>query len=194
MIINNDQHCIEKVLQGNTNAYAYLVDSYKDMVFGMALKIVREREEAEEVTQDTFIKAFKSLSSFKGDAKFSTWLYRIAYHNCMDRIKKQAKKHQLTQIDQVVENKIEALENTLDAIERKERSELLKECMDCLPEDEKSLLWMFYFDELSLKEIIEITGFSEANIKVKLFRARKRLLTIVKQKVEPEIIQHYGNA
>ena len=61
-----------------------------------------------------------------------------------------------------------------------------------LPEDERSILWMFYFEELSLKEIIELTEFSESNVKVKLHRARKRLLTIVEKKVEPELIKHYG--
>ena len=61
-----------------------------------------------------------------------------------------------------------------------------------LPKDERTVLWMFYFQELSLKEIIEITDFSEANVKVKLHRARKRLLGIVKQNVEPELIEHYG--
>ena len=61
-----------------------------------------------------------------------------------------------------------------------------------LPEDERIILWMFYFDELSLKEIITITNFSEANVKVKLHRARKRLLSIIKQNVEPELINHYG--
>ena len=61
-----------------------------------------------------------------------------------------------------------------------------------LPEDERAILWMFYFEELSLKEIIEVTDFSEANVKVKLNRARKSLLNIVERKVEPELIHHYG--
>lgn len=194
MTIDNDQLCIDKVLKGDTNAFSYLVDKYKDMVYTLAMKVVKDKEEAEEISQDSFIKAYKSLSKFKGDSKFSTWLYKITYNNCMDVVKKKARRYNITEIDEVVENKLEAIENTLDSIERNERSEILKHCLDYLPEDEKSILWLFYFKELSLKEIIEVTSLSEANIKVKLHRARKRLLTIVKDKVEPEIIRHYGKS
>lgn len=194
MTINNDQLCIDKVLKGDTNAYSFLVEKYKDMVYSLALKIIKDRTESEEAAQDSFIKAFKSLDRFKGDAKFSTWLYKITYNNCMDRVKKQSKRRHLTEIDEVVENKIGAIEDTLETIEKKERSQILRECINFLPEDEKSILWLFYFEELSLKEIIEVTSLTESNIKVKLYRARKRLLTIVQEKVEPEIIRHYGNS
>lgn len=194
MTINNDQLYINKVIQGDNNSYAYLVNKYKDMVFTLALKIVKDREEAEEVAQDTFIKAFKSLSKFKGDAKFSTWLYKITYNNCMDVVKKQARRYNLTEIDEVVENKLESIENTLDTIEREERSRIMKECLEYLPEDEKTILWLFYFKELSLKEIQDVTSYTQANIKVKLHRARKRMLSIVKEKVEPEIIKQYGKS
>lgn len=194
MTINNDQLYIDKVLQGDRNAYAYLVNKYKDMVFTLALKVVKDREEAEEVAQDTFIKAYKSLSKFKGDAKFSTWLYKITYNNCMDVVKKQTRRYNVTEIDEVVENKLQSIENTLDGIEREERALIIKECLEFLPEDEKTILWLFYFKELSLKEIQDVTSYSQANIKVKLHRARKRMLSIVKEKVEPEIIKQYGKS
>lgn len=192
MTINNDQQYIDKVLEGDTNAFAFLVEKYEDMVFSLALKITKRREEAEEVAQDSFIKAFKSLKHFKGDSKFSTWLYKITYNNCIDRVKKIARKYNTDTIDEVNENKIKAIEDTLQTIERGERSKVIKECMDLLPEDERTILWLFYFEELSLKEIKDVTSYSESNIKVKLHRARKRLLVIVKEKVEPELINHYG--
>lgn len=192
MTINNDQQYIDKVLQGDTNAFAVLVDRYKDMVFSLALKITKSREEAEEASQDSFIKAFKSLKKFKGDAKFSTWLYKITYNNCIDRVKKIARTYNTDTIDEVNENKIKAIEDTLETIERGERAAVIKECMEALPEDERTILWLFYFEELSLKEIKDVTSYSESNIKVKLHRARKRLLAVVKKKVEPELINHYG--
>ncbi|MDT7832872.1 sigma-70 family RNA polymerase sigma factor [Flavobacteriaceae bacterium S356] len=192
MTINNDQQYIDKVLNGDTNAFAFLVDKYRDMVFSLALKITKRKEEAEEVAQDSFIKAFKSLQHFKGDSKFSTWLYKITYNNCIDRVKKIARTHNTDTIDEVNENKIKAIEDTLQVIERGERAEMIKECMDALPEDERTILWLFYFEELSLKEIKDVTSYSESNIKVKLHRARKRLLAIVKARVEPELINHYG--
>lgn len=192
MTINNDQHYITKVLEGDTNSFAYLVDKYKDLVYTLAIKVMKNKEEAEEVSQDSFIKAFRSLHSFKGDSKFSTWLYKIAYHNCMDRVKKNARTYNTDTIDEVVENRIKATEDTMQTIERKERAELMKECMGELPEEERSILWMFYYKELSLKEIIEVTSLSETNLKVKLHRARKKLLSIVQNRVEPEMINHYG--
>jgi RNA polymerase sigma factor (sigma-70 family) len=192
MTNNNDQLYIDKVLSGNVNAFAYLVDAYKNMVFSLAFKMTKNREDAEEVSQDTFIKAFKNLKKFKGDSKFSTWLYRIAYHACLDAIKKNKKHTTLLEINEVTYNQIVSVDTILQGIERKERAKIMDECLFKLPEDERSLIWMFYFDELSLKEIIAVTEISEANLKVKLHRARKRLLAIVKENIEPEIISHYG--
>ena len=192
MTINNDQPYIDKVIKGDTNAFAFLVEKYKDMVFSLAIKITKNREEAEEVSQDSFIKAFKAIHTFKGDSKFSTWLYKISYHNCMDRVNKNARKYNIDRIDEVIENRIKATEDTMQTIERKERAELMNDCLLELPEDERSILWLFYYKELSLKEIMEVTSLSQANLKVKLHRARKKLLIIVQERVEPEIISHYG--
>ncbi len=192
MTIKNDQTYINQILKGNTNAFAFLVEKYKTMVFTLALKMLKSREEAEEISQDTFIKAYKNLDKFKGDSKFSTWLYKIAYRTCLDSIKKNSKKYQTGTIDEITINKIKSTEGVLDSIERKERATIINKCMIELPEDERSVIWLFYFEELSLKEIIEITDLSEANVKVKLHRARKRLLTIVEKRVEPELINHYG--
>ena len=192
MTNNNDQLYITKVINGDTNAFAYLVDNYKNMIYSLAYKMTKNREEAEEVSQDTFIKAYKNLDKFKGDSKFSTWLYRIAYHACLDSIKKNKKHHNSFEINDITFNQIKSVENILEGIERKERAKIMNVCLDKLPDEERSIIWMFYYDELSLKEIIEVTGLSEANIKVKLHRARKRLLAIVEENVEPEIIGHYG--
>ncbi len=192
MTINNDQQYIDRVLKGDTNAYAFLVDSYKDMIYSMVLKMTNNKEEAEEISQDTFIKGFQNLDKFKGESKFSTWLYKIAYRTCLDAIKKN-KKHQNTyEINDITMNQIQSVETILQGIERQDRSRMMKECLNKLPADERSLLWLFYFDELTLKEIIEVTNLSEANVKVKLHRARKRLLSVVKENVEPELISHYG--
>lgn len=192
MTNKNDQLYITKVINGDTNAFAYLVDTYKNMVFSLAFKMLKNREVAEEVSQDTFIKAFKSLDKFKGDSKFSTWLYRIGYHACLDSIKKNKNHNSSFEINEITFNQIKSVENILEGIERKERAVIMNDCLLKLPEDERSIIWMFYYDELSLKEIIEVTQLSEANIKVKLHRARKKLLAIVEGNVEPELINYYG--
>ena len=80
MTTNKDQYYINLIIEGNSNAFSVLVDCYKDLVFSLALKMVKNREEAEEVAQDTFIKVFKSLNTFKGDSKFSTWIYKVTYN------------------------------------------------------------------------------------------------------------------
>jgi len=192
MTTTKDQLYINKVINGDASAFAYLVDTYKNMVFSLAYKMTKNKEEAEEVSQDTFIKAFKNLSNFKGDSKFSTWLYRICYHTTLDAIKKNKKNNYTFEINEVTYNQIQSVETILQGIERKERSVIMDKCLMKLPDEERSILWMFYYDELSLKEIIEVTNLSEANLKVKLHRARKKLLTIVEKNIEPEMIENYG--
>ncbi|WP_317124625.1 RNA polymerase sigma factor [Tenacibaculum lutimaris] len=188
----NDQTYIDKILRGDANAYTFLVEKYKVMVFSLALKMVKSREEAEEISQDTFIKAYKNLSKFKGESKFSTWLYKITYRTCLDVLKKTKERYVLDVIDEVTINRIKSTDTILEGIEQKERAEVINNCLLSMPEEERSILWMFYFEELSLKEIVNVTDFSEANVKVKLHRARKMLLSIVEKNVEPELIKHYG--
>ena len=166
MTIKNDQTYIDSIIKGDTNAFAILVDRYKNMIFTLALKMLKSREEAEEVSQDTFIKAYKNLSKFKGDSKFSTWLYKIGYRTCLDSLKKHKKKYNTDTIDEVTINKIKSTEGILEGIERKERAQVINKCMMNLPEDERSILWMFYFEELSLKEIIEVTNFLKRMLKL----------------------------
>ena len=192
MTNNNDQLYIAKVINGDTNSFAYLVDSYKDMVYSLAYKMTKNKEESEEVSQDTFIKAYKNLNKFKGESKFSTCLYRIEYHTSLDQIKNNKNNNTTFEIHEVTLNQIQSADDILQGIERKERAKIMDECLLRLPEEERSILWMFYYDALSLKEIVEVTSLSEANVKVKLHRARKRLLTIVEENVAPEIISYHG--
>lgn len=192
MTVKTDQIYIDNVLKGNTNDFAFLVEKYKVMVFSLAVKMTNNREEAEEISQDTFIKAYKNLAKFEGNSKFSTWLYKIAYRNCLDVIKKKSTKYNFTDINEVTINQIEATENILESIEREERGNIINDCLHKLLEDERTILWLFYFKELSLQEIVEVTSLSKSNVKVKLHRARKHLLTVVKQNIEPEILNHYG--
>jgi RNA polymerase sigma factor (sigma-70 family) len=88
----NEPYLIEKVLQGDSTAFGQLVQKYQAFVFTIVIRIVKVREEAEEVAQDTFIKAYESLSSFRGDSKFSSWLYSIAYRKALDALRKNKKK------------------------------------------------------------------------------------------------------
>ena len=187
----SDQHYIDKILQGETNSFAVLVDRYKDMIFTLALKMVKNREEAEEVAQDTFIKIYNSLNKFKGDSKFSTWIYKIAYNTCLDRLKKNKKEDLNISIDEFSAHLIKTMDNALSALEDKERKQTIQNCLNLLPSDENFLLTLFYFEDQSLEEIGKIMNINANNVKVKLFRSRQKLAVILKKQLEPEIVQCY---
>jgi RNA polymerase sigma-70 factor (ECF subfamily) len=187
----NDQILINQIVEGDTNAFAILVDRYKDLVFTLALRMLKNREEAEEVAQDTFIKAYKSLDKFKGDSKFSTWIYRVAYNTSLDRIKKNRKHLNNVEINEFTAHQILSIDNALEKLELKEQAEAIQRCIDLLPSEESFLLTLYYFDDLSLDDISKIVGITANSIKVKLFRSRKKLAIILKSQIEPEIIEYY---
>jgi RNA polymerase sigma-70 factor (ECF subfamily) len=187
----NDEYIINQIIAGDTKAFAVLVDRYKDLVFTLSIRMLKNREEAEEVSQDTFIKAYKSLQNFKGDSKFSTWIYRVAYNTCLDRIKKNKRKFIEVAIDEFTERHVKTIDNALEALERGEEKQAIQECLELLPSEDSFLLTLYYFEDQSLGEISKIMTIEANTIKVKLFRARKKLAAILKQRLEPEIISSY---
>jgi len=175
MDMNSDQIYIDKVLSGDTNAFAYLINKYKDMTYTIAIKIVKSHEDAEEVAQDSFLKAYEKLNTFKGNAKFSTWLYTIVYRNSISKIRK--KKVTTSDIDDyVIDNHSEGDEfPQIEAMKNEEQQKYVREAIDKLPEKDALLITLFYMNDNSIEEIEEITGLSQSNVKVKLFRARKKM-------------------
>ncbi len=171
----SDQIYIDKVLQGDTNAFSYLIDKYKNMAYTIAIKIVKSTEDAEEVAQDSFLKAFQKLDTFKGESKFSTWLYTIVYRNAISMVRK--KKITTTEIDSfVLDNHTTDFDfPQLEAIKNGEQKKYLTEAINNLPEIDALLITLFYLNENTLEEIKEITNLTKTNIKVKIFRARKKL-------------------
>lgn len=187
----NDQHYINLILDGDTSAFTILVERYKNLVFTLTLRMLKQREEAEEVSQDTFIKAYKSLHRFKGDSKFSTWIYKIAYHACLDRLKKNKKYLNNVAIDDFTSFELKAIDNALDLLEVKEQQEAIQNCIALLPGLDGFLLTLYYFEDHTLDEISKVVGISANTIKVKLFRARKKLAVILKKQLALEIIEEY---
>ena len=187
----DDQHYIRMVREGDTNAFAVLVDRYKDMVFTLSLKMLKDREEAEEVAQDTFLKIYKSLSKFNGESKFSTWIYKVAFNTCLDRLKKNKRSQPFAGLDEFTEREEISLINVLDSIEERERKQMIQDCLNGLPGEDSFLLTLYYFEEQSLEEIAKIIGINPNNVKIKLYRSRKKLAALLKDRLEPEILQHY---
>ncbi|MCG8575595.1 MAG: sigma-70 family RNA polymerase sigma factor [Flavobacteriales bacterium] len=188
----NDQHYIDQVLNGNTDAFSELVSRYKDMVFTLALRVVKQREEAEEVSQEVFLKAYKHLKKFKGNSKFSSWLYRITYNASMDSLKQQKRMVDTENFEQIRIDEIEQLDTQLDQLEERERKSAIQRSIDLLAAEDGFLLTLYYFDELKIDEIASLTKLSKSNIKVKLFRARNRLSQILMKQLDSEYIGEYG--
>jgi len=191
MVKADDQHYINLVTKGDTNAFAVLVDRYKDMVFTLSLKMLKDREEAEEVSQDTFLKIYKSLNKFNGESKFSTWIYKVAFNTCLDRLKKNKRLQLVICLDEFTEQETISLISVLDSIEEKERKQMIQDCLHGLPGEDSFLLTLYYFEEQSLEEIAKIIGINQNNVKIKLYRCRKKLASLLKDRLEPEILQYY---
>ena len=192
MTTNDDQHYINQVLDGNTQVFSVLVDRYKDLVFTLALRMVKDREEAEEVSQDTFIKVYKKLNKFKGESKFSTWIYKVTYNTCLDRIKTYKRKYNTVEINEYTAHQVKTSTTAYDTLVEQEQAEQLRNCINLLPSEDSFLLSLFYFEEQSLEEIAKVIGITANNVKVKLYRSRKKLANILKENLEPEILASYG--
>ncbi|MBE0651701.1 MAG: sigma-70 family RNA polymerase sigma factor [Bacteroidales bacterium] len=167
-----------RVIQGDTEAFGLLVKKYKDMVFTLALRMVQQREEAEEIAQDVFLKIFKALPKFKQKAKFSTWMYRIAYNECISRLRK--KKNAEVSIENIPGNTARSLANEEEDWQDDEmRSRMLHNALKRLSDEDQGLVHLYYFDDLPVEEMAHVTGLSVSNVKIKLFRIRKKLFEVL---------------
>lgn len=176
---DKDIRTVKLVLEGKTRAYAYLVNRYKDMVFNITYRILRNSEDAEEAAQDTFVKAYQSLSSFGFRSKFSTWLFRIAYNTAISRTRKFSP--ELSELNEQLLNARDDEDFSLqmDVPDEEMQRTLLEKALAKMDAEDNSLVSMYYTDDLSVAEISQITGLSESNVKVRLFRLRNRLREII---------------
>jgi RNA polymerase sigma factor (sigma-70 family) len=172
----NDIEIIDAVLDGDINAYSELVKRYQNYVFTLALRFTKNREEAEEVAQDSFIKGFKYLKDFKRTAKFTTWLHTIVYTTAMTYLRK---KRLVTSSLDDEENPIIWVSKTLDVeynqTESKSRAFYLNHAIENLPPLDATIITLFYKAEQSLEEIAQILQIDANTVKVKLHRARLKL-------------------
>jgi RNA polymerase sigma-70 factor, ECF subfamily len=175
MKYQDDNYYIDKVLSGDVSAYAMLVSKHKNLVFTIGLKVLNNREDAEEIAQDTFLKAFQSLRGFERKSKFSTWLYRIAYNAAVSKTRK--KKLEFSGMEDHIINNYSVDEITENAgkLDQSVQLMLVEKAMQRLPGGDHLLMTLFYKQENSIEEISEITGLTVSNVKVKLHRIRKRL-------------------
>jgi RNA polymerase sigma-70 factor (ECF subfamily) len=185
-----DNDLIPLVLKGDQQAYKVLVDRYQAYIFTLAFRLMQSREDAEEVAQDVFVKAYRSLADFKGGSKFSTWLYTIAHNTAITYLRK--KKQKIVAIDD--ESTFTQLENQesdfkANQVEDKSRKDMVNRAIGLLPADDAQIITLFYKGDQSLDEIAAIMGLETNTVKVRLFRARQKL----KEKMEKFFSEEVSN-
>ena len=174
-----EAHIIKEILNGKTEQYEYFLDRYGQQVFVLVDRIVSCQEDAEELTQDVFLKAFQQLSSFKAESTFSTWIYRIATNLAISAVRK--KRNDVLRLDDSVFANLS--DTQVDAAledESEEQMERLQQAMNQLEADERALITLYYLEEKPLAEVAFILGMTEGNAKVKLHRIRKKLYVLIK--------------
>lgn len=158
---------IKQAKDGDIHALNELIDNHKELAFSIAFKHLKNKEDAEDIVQNSFIIVLKAIESFRSEAKFSTWLYRIVYHECMKALKK--KQLTVTYIPEFIE--------IPDDFEQEEEMNV-NELLAILKPIEYTIITLFYLKEKSINEITKITSLSKANIKVILYRARQKMKQI----------------
>lgn len=190
MDYKGDKYYIEQILAGNSNVFSYIVDRHKDKAYNLAFRICGNHVEAEELAQDSFFKAFRSLASFKMKSSFATWLYRIVYNTTISHVR--IKKKGLLSLEDFPADAIDFIgNNTSDEVAEKEyRSSLVNFALQKINEEERGLISLYYYEQMSTEEISDVTGLSKSNIKVKLFRARLKMQEIIKKAEKKRFIYH----
>ena len=176
------------VLQGQQAAYAILVERYQQYVFTLALRHVDNREVAEELAQDVFVKAYRYLADFKGSSKFSTWLYTIVHTTCLSYLRK--KKDEALPMEEermIAVTEGHHYQHPMEQLEERTRKQVLEQAMKQLPTADAEVLTLFYLGEQSIEETGTILGLTAANVKVRLFRARQKLKEILETSYSHEL-------
>lgn len=170
----SDLILVQRAKENYSPAVAELINRYKGMVYTIALKVLKNKDEAEEVAQESFVKAFTKLNLFRMDSSFSSWLYRIVYNTAISRTREKKREMEYQQ-ETVATESFEQQAKAFSTLEQDDRKRYLNQAMQQLNSDDNLMLILFYYDGKSLDEITQITGYSDSNVKVRLYRARKKL-------------------
>ncbi len=167
---------LERVKTGNQEAFRLIIREYKSQAYSIAFRIMRNAEDAEEVVQDSFLKAYKKINQFKGDSKFSSWFLKIVYNQSLTKVKK--KRIDTLEINEEIDTYDRQNNFNLDGwnmIMQEEREIYVRQALNKLPDDDALVLSLYYMSGNSIPEICEITGWTLSSAKVKLHRARQKV-------------------
>jgi RNA polymerase sigma factor (sigma-70 family) len=186
----SDLYYIEQILEGKGNVFSHLVDRHKNKAYNLAFRICGNHEEAEELTQDSFLKAFKSLKSFKMKSSFATWLYRIVYNTTISHVR--VKKRGILSLEDFPADATDFIGTSTseEEAEKEYRTSLVNFALQKINEEERGLISLYYYEEMSTDEISEVTGINKSNIKVKLFRARQKMQEIIEKAEKKKLMYH----
>ncbi len=180
---NSDQDIIRRVIAGEQKAYAELVDRHKEKAMTLAIRMLKNRHDAEEALQDAFIRAFKALPGFEWKSSFSTWFYRIVFNVCSTALSKKGNTSVVSiddEHDKHLSLEIQSTDDEPDAeYEQKEFARIIKNEIELLEESYSTILTLFFLQEMSYEEIMSVTGLPLGTVKNRLFRARAQLRTAV---------------
>lgn len=174
--MNSDDQLIASILEGDNISFRILVEKYQNYVYSICLSVLKNKAESDEAAQDTFLKVNSSLKSYNAGSKFSSWIYKIAYRTSLDYIRKRKATVDLDVVNYTDHGLAKKSDQSLYD---NEVSEIMLNAISKLPGDEAGLVRMFYLEEMNIKELMEASGLSKSNVKVKLYRARKKLADII---------------
>ena len=173
---------IKRILDGETEYFSVLLDRYSRPLYSLIVQIVSCPEDAEELLQDVFLKAFRNLSGYKGECRFSTWLYRIAYNTAISATRK--KKLEFLSIEENTINNVpdEKADEVISSARDEEQIECLCKAIEQLTGEEKALITLFYYEGKSMEEIGEVLKITISNVKIRLHRTRKKIYVLMNGK------------
>lgn len=179
---------IAQIVAGDMQNFSCLVAKYGKMAYTIAFRVMENREDAEEVVQDAFVKMYQALSGFQFQSKFSTWFYRIVYHTALTASKRQRTfiSYEDAGADALTDNEIESATELLIS---EDRRKIVRTVLKNIPAEEALLLTLYYLEECSVDEIRQITDLTASNIKVKLFRGRKHFYTAIQGVMKKETFE-----
>ena len=181
--INNDSELIRQFKNGDVKGYNEIVRKYQKQVYWVIRKMVIDHDEADDITQEVFIKVHTALLDFREESNLFTWLYRIATNYAINHIRK-VKVRSTVSVEAVVEPIISTEKRSDELIDEQRRTKILEEAIELLPPQQRAVFNMRYYDELPYEEIANILGKSVGGIKANYFHAVKKIGECVKTKIE----------
>ena len=187
MTPEQEMHCVRRVLDGDVNAFEQLMNAHEKTVYNLALRTLGNPQDAEDLTQEAFLKAYRSLSSFRGDSKFSVWLYRIVSNLCLDYLRARSRRPAQSLTVEDDEGEVGELEipdehfSPEKLLDRKLTRESVQRGLASLPDDARQILLLRELKGLSYEEIADVLDLESGTVKSRIFRARKKLCAFLLQ-------------